>query len=98
LYHDYTESRPGVAHYFNVVRAGSTVSNPSAVLHDTVEVLKVKTIRGAELKKRGLDAGEPVTDATQILVISFPAVKPGQSARLRITETYTDPNRSMLAR
>ena len=61
LYHDYTESRPGVAHYFNVVRAGSTVSNPSAVLLDTGEALKVETISGAELKKRGLDAGEPVS-------------------------------------
>ena len=96
LYHDYTESRPGVAHYFNVVRTGSTVSNPSAVLLDTGEVLKVETLRGAELKKRGLDAGEPVTDATQIVVITFPSVKQGQSARLRITETYTDANRYLL--
>jgi hypothetical protein len=75
------------------VRAGSTVSNPSAVLLDTGEKLKIDTISGAELKKRGLDAGEPVTDTTQIVVISFPVVKQGQSARLRITETYTDPNR-----
>jgi hypothetical protein len=96
LYHDYTESRAGVGHYFNVVRAGSTVSDPSAVLLDTGEALKVETISGAELKKRGLDAGEPVTDTTSIVVISFPPVKPGQSARLRITETYTDPGRYLL--
>jgi len=96
LYHDYTESRPGVGHYFNVVRAGSTVSNPSAVWLDTGETLKVETISGAELKKRGLDAGEPVADTTQIVVISFPPIKNGQSARLRITETYTDPNRYLL--
>ena len=96
LYHDYTESRPGVGHYFNVVRAGSTVSNPSAVLLDTGEALKVETITGAELKQRGLDAGEPVTDTTSIVVISFPAITSGQSARLRITETYTDPGRYFL--
>ncbi len=96
LYHDYTESRPGVGHYFNVVRAGSTVSHPSAVLLDTGESLKVETTSGAELKKRGLDAGEPVTDTTEIVVISFPPIKEGQSARLRITETYTDPNRYLL--
>jgi hypothetical protein len=96
LYHDYTESRPGVAHYFNVVRAGSTVSNPSAVLLDTGEALTVETISGAELKKRGLDAGEPVSDTTQVVVIGFPAVKPGHSVRLRITETYTDPTRYKL--
>jgi hypothetical protein len=96
LYHDYTESRPGVGHYFNVVRPGSSVSNPSAVLLDTGEPLKVETLSGAELKKRGLDAGEPVTDTMQIVVISFPTVKQGQTARLRITETYTDPGRYML--
>jgi hypothetical protein len=75
------------------VRAGSTVSNPSAVLLDTGEQLKVETLTGAELKKRGLDAGEPVADTTEVVVISFPAIKTGQSARLRITETYTDRNR-----
>ena len=96
LFHDYTESRPGVGHYFNVVRAGSTISNPSAVLLDTGEALKVETLSGAELKKRGLDAGEPVADTTQVVVISFPAVQRGQSVRLRITETYTDPNRYRL--
>jgi hypothetical protein len=96
LYHDYTESRPGVGHYFNIVRAGSSVSNPSAVLLDTGEPLKVETLSGAELKKRGLDAGEPVDGTTQIVVISFPVIKSGQSARLRITETYTDPNRYLL--
>ena len=96
LYHDYTESRPGVGHYFNVVRAGSTVSNPSAVWLDTGDALKVETVSGAELKKRGLDAGEPVADTTQVVVISFPPIKEGQSARLRITETYTDPGRYAL--
>jgi hypothetical protein len=96
LYHDYTESRPGVGHYFNVVRAGSTVSNPSAVLLDTGEPLKVETLSGAELKTRGLDAGEPVMDTTHVVVISFPSIRTGQSARLRITETYTDRNRYFL--
>jgi hypothetical protein len=66
------------------------------VLLDTGETLKVETLSGAELKKRGLDPGEPVADTTQIVVISFPAIKDGQSARLRITETYTDPNRYRL--
>jgi hypothetical protein len=63
---------------------------------DTGDVLTVETISGAELKKRGLDAGEPVADTTQVVVISFPPIKNGQSARLRITETYTDPGRYLL--
>ena len=96
LYHDYTESRPGVGHYFNVVRAGSRVSNPSAVLLDTGEALKVETLTGAALKARGLDAGEPLADEAEVVVIAFPSVQEGQSVRLRITETYTDPGRYYL--
>ena len=96
LYHDYTESRPGVKHYFNVVRAGSRVSNPSAKILDTGENLKVETINGAETKKRGLDPGEPVQPDTEVVVISFPAVTQGQSTRLRISETYTDAGRYYL--
>ena len=93
LYHDYTETRPGVQHYFNIVRAGSRVSNPSAKLLDSGETLKVETISGAEVKKRALDPGEPVDDTSEVVVISFPPVKQGQSTRLRISETYTDPGR-----
>jgi len=42
LYHDYTESRPGVDKYFNVVRSGSKVSDPSAYILDTGEKLTTK--------------------------------------------------------
>jgi hypothetical protein len=96
LYHDYTETRPGVQHYFNVVRAGSRVSNPAAKVLDTGEALKVETLSGAEVKKRALDPGEPVQDDSEIVVISFPPVKQGQSTRLRISETYTDAGRYFL--
>ncbi|MEW6321801.1 MAG: hypothetical protein AB1635_12055 [Acidobacteriota bacterium] len=93
LYHDYTESRPGVSRYFNVVRPGSRVSQPSALVLDTGASLPVETITGAEVQARGLDAGEPVQPDAEVVVVSFPAVKPGQSIRLRISETYTDPGR-----
>ena len=42
LYHDYTESRPGADKYLNVVREGSTVSNPSAYILDTGEKLATR--------------------------------------------------------
>ena len=93
LYHDYTESRPGVAHYFNVVRAGSRASNPSAKSLDTGESLKVETLKGEEIQRRGLDVGEPIQPDTEVVVIAFPAVEAGKSTRLRISETYTDPGR-----
>ena len=46
LYHDYTEAREGVDKYLNVVRKGSTASNPQGRILDTGESLKVETLRG----------------------------------------------------
>jgi hypothetical protein len=57
LYHDYTESREGVDTYLNVVRTGSTVSNPSAKILDTGESLKGDILTGAQMKAAGIDAG-----------------------------------------
>jgi hypothetical protein len=96
LYHDYTESRPGVDRYLNVVRGGSAVSNPSALILDTGEKLVVETLRGAKITDAKIDIGEPVTDKSEVVVIRFAPVKQGQSVRLRISETYTDPNRYRL--
>lgn len=93
LYHDYTESRPGIDKYLNVVRAGSRASNPSARLLDTGASLKVETLKGAAITEAKLDIGEPVTAETEVVVIRFAPVQKGQSARLRIIETYTDPGR-----
>jgi hypothetical protein len=90
LYHDYTESRPGVGAYYNVVRAGSRVANPSARLLDTGEALKVETLKGAALAAAKVDPGEPIGPETEVVVIRFPPVQKGQSVRLRILETYTD--------
>lgn len=97
LYHDYTETRAGTDKYLNVVRAGSRASNPSARLLDTGEVLKVETLKGNAITAASLDIGEPVTPATEVVVIRFPAVAKGQSVRLRIIETYTDEGRYDMA-
>lgn len=90
LYHDYTESRPGVDRYLNVVRTGSTVSNPSAKILDTGEPLPTETLRGEAIARAGIDIGGAPTAGTEVVVIRFPAVREGQSVRLRISETYTD--------
>jgi hypothetical protein len=90
LYHDYTETREGVDKYVNVVRAGSTASNPSAFLMDTGEPLTPQFLKGAQITDAKLDIGEPVKPETEVVVIPFPAVRKGQSVRLRIAETYTD--------
>jgi hypothetical protein len=93
LYHDYTESRPGVDKYLNVVRAGSRASNPAARLLDTGEALKVETLKGEAITSAKIDIGEQVLPETEVVVIHFPAVQKGQTARLRISETYTDEGR-----
>ena len=96
LYHDYTESRPGIDRYVNIVRGGSRASNPSATSLDTGEQLQVETLKGTAITAAGIDIGEAVTPESEVVVIRFPAVKQGQSMRLRIRETYTDPNRYVL--
>jgi hypothetical protein len=93
LYHDYTETREGTDRYINIVRPGSTVSEPSAMLLDTGEVLKTEILKGAAITQAKVDIGETVRPDTEIVVIRFPAIKKGQGARLRIEETYTDPAR-----
>jgi len=80
LYHDYTEAKPGVDQYLNVVRTGSSVSRPRAILLDTGEELRHDIQRGDSV----------------VVVFHFPAVKPGESVRLRMFETYTDTARYTL--
>jgi hypothetical protein len=96
LYHDYTETREGMDRYLNVVRAGSTVSNPSAVLLDTGAALETRILTGEEITRAQVDIGEPVKPETELVLIRFPAVKKGHTTRLRISETYTDPARYRL--
>jgi hypothetical protein len=91
LYHDYTESRPGINGYANVVRKGSKASNPSASILDTGEQLQTKEMSGAEMIASKINAGETPEPDARVVVIPFPAVQAGQSMRLRIAETYTAP-------
>lgn len=91
LYHDYTESRPGINGYANVVRKGSTASSPSASILDTGEQLQAKEMSGAEMTALKINAGEAVEADARVVVIPFPAVQARQSLRLRIAETYTAP-------
>jgi hypothetical protein len=91
LYHDYTETRPGVDRYLNVVRQGSTASNPAARNLDTGETLQVETLRGDALPKSGAGDDEEIPPDADVVVARFAPVPEGGSIRLRISETYTDP-------
>jgi hypothetical protein len=89
LYHDYTESRVGTSTYLNIVRTGSTVSNPRARNLDTGEQLTSETLTGDAITRAKLDVRN-VTPQTEVVVFRFPTVTPGSSVRLRMFETYTD--------
>jgi hypothetical protein len=93
LYHDYTAQREGEHQYVNVVRTGSAVSDPSARILDTGEVLKTRTLTGADIAREKIDIPDRVEPDTQVVLIPFTPVKKGASVRLRISETYTDPAR-----
>ena len=95
LYHDYTESRPGVSTYLNIVRAGSTVSRPAARILDTGEEVKWEILKGDAINRARLDVAN-VTPETEVVVFRFPPVPPGGSTRLRMYETYTDAARYRL--
>ena len=85
--------RPGTSTYINEVRAGSTVSKPSARNLDTGEELKWEVLKGDAITKAKLDVAN-VTPQSEIVVFRFAPVKAGESVRIRMFETYTENNLS----
>jgi hypothetical protein len=90
LEHDYTETRPGVGHYVEILAAGVTASRPSARNLDTGEAVTLEVLTGKELNTRGIDAGERVAAGEQVIVGAFPKVTAGRTVRLRVATTFAD--------
>jgi hypothetical protein len=90
--HDYTERRAGEKYYFNVVRAGSHVSNPESIDLDTGERLKSEIITGKQVLERKLPLTETIKDDSEIVVTYLTrALPPRETNRIRMMETYADP-------
>jgi hypothetical protein len=90
--HDYTVRRVGEQYYFNVVRAGSHVTDPESIDLDTGETLRWEIISGKQATERKLLIGEAVKDDTEIVVTHLAhAIKAGETNRIRLKETYADP-------
>jgi len=89
--HDYTERKEGASHYFNVVRAGSHVSDPESIDLDTGANLKWETLSGKQVKDRKLPLTDIMDDAEVVVTYLERPVAKGSSTRLRLKETYTDP-------
>ncbi len=90
--HDYTVRKVGEKYYFNVVRAGSHVSDPSSIDLDTGERLKWEVISGKQATERKLPISDPIKDDSEIVVTHLTrALEAGTTNRIRLMETYADP-------
>lgn len=90
--HDYTVRKVGEQYYFNIVRAGSHVTDPESIDLDTGEKLKWEIISGKQAMERKLPLGEAVKDDAEIVVTHLAhAIKAGETNRIRLKETYADP-------
>ena len=97
--HDYTVRKVGEQYYFNVVRAGSHVSDPDSIDLDTGEKLKWEIINGKQATERKLPIGETIKDDTEIVVTHLARpLEPGTTNRIRLKETYADPKSYYLDR
>jgi hypothetical protein len=90
--HDYTVRKVGEHYYFNVVRAGSHVTDPASFDLDTGEKLNWEIISGKQAAERKLPVGETLKDDSEIVVthLARPLDK-GATNRIRLLETYADP-------
>ena len=88
--HDYTVRNIDEKYYFNVVRAGSHVTDPESIDLDSGEMLKWETISGKTARDRKLKVGE-VKDESEIVVTYLARpVSAGTTNRIRLKETYVD--------
>ena len=89
--HDYTVRKAGEKYYFNVVRAGSHVTNPESIDLDSGEKLKWEIISGKQALERKLPISDPIKDDSEIVVTYLArAIEPGTTNRIRLMETYAD--------
>ena len=90
--HDYTVRRVGEKYYFNVVRAGSHVTNPESIDLDSGEKLKWEVISGKQATERKLPITDPIKDDSEVVVTYLArAIEAGATNRIRLMETYADP-------
>jgi hypothetical protein len=90
--HDYTVRKAGEKYYFNVVRAGSHVTDPDSIDLDTGARLKWEIISGKQATERKLPITETLKADSEIVVTHLArALGPGTTNRVRLMETYIDP-------
>jgi hypothetical protein len=88
--HDYTVRNAGEKYYFNVVRAGSHVTDPESIDLDSGETLKWETIDGKTARDRKLAVGEVKDDSEIVVTYLTRPLSAGTTNRIRLKETYSD--------
>lgn len=90
--HDFTVDRPGQASVHSFVRSGSAVQPDSKItLLDTGELLKTHIVTGKEVNELGY-YDKPEAPDTVVVQGDLPRpIGKGESVRVRVQETYTDP-------
>src|SRR6476619_2784012 len=85
--HDYTVRKAGEQYYFNVVRAGSHVTNPESIDLDTGQKLKWEIISGKQAIERKLPITDSIKDDSEIVVTHLARpLPPGATNRIRLME------------
>src|SRR5580765_3737810 len=90
--HDFTVTRPGQKSVHSFVRKGSAVSPDAKMIDvDTGKPLKTSTVTGKEVNALGYYPEPVEPDSVVVQGDLEHAVGEGQSTRVRVQETYTDP-------
>jgi hypothetical protein len=90
--HDFTVDKVGQASVHSFVRGGSEVKPDSKItLLDTGEALRTHIVTGKQVNALGYYP-QPQKDDTVVVQGDLPhPIEKGQSVRVRVEETYTDP-------
>ena len=92
ILHDFTVSRPGQKYVHSFVRKGSVVAPDSKIYDlDTGEQLKTSVVKGREVNALGYYPHPTDPDSIVVQGELERPVQEGQSTRVRVEETYTDP-------
>jgi len=95
--HDFNVTRPGESSVHSFVRKGSVVTASEIYDLDTGEKLPTHEVTGKSVNALGYYP-EPTGDDTVVVQGDLPhALAAGESVRVRVIETYTDPQSYKLA-
>ena len=90
--HDFTVTRPGQKYVHSFVRKGSVVSPDARMIDaDTGKQLKTYTVAGKDVNALGYYPNKVEDDSVAVQGDLEHAIGEGQSTRIRVQETYTDP-------